>query len=85
MLFLNSWMVSVVPYYVTTHLPAVQSIDTQGKLKLNLHCLSVSELLEYMRKAPFYTRPQRSQSGTISGFSHSIYNRCLYETGTKIT
>jgi hypothetical protein len=25
------------------------SIDTQGKLRLNLHSLSVSELLEYMR------------------------------------
>ena len=25
------------------------SIDTQGKLKLNLHSLSVSELLEYRR------------------------------------
>ena len=41
LLFLNSWRVSVVPYYVTTHPPAVQnSIDTQEKLRL-------SELLEY--------------------------------------
>jgi hypothetical protein len=36
--------VSLVPYYVTTHPPAIfeNSIDTQGKLKLNLHSLSVS-------------------------------------------
>jgi hypothetical protein len=52
MLFLNSWRVSVVPYYVTTHSPAIQnSIDTQGKLRLNLHSLSVSELLKYRRKS----------------------------------
>jgi hypothetical protein len=24
LLFLNSWRVSVIPYYVTTHLPAIQ-------------------------------------------------------------
>jgi hypothetical protein len=24
MLFMNSWRVSVVPYYVTTHPPAIQ-------------------------------------------------------------
>jgi hypothetical protein len=27
------------------------SIDNQGKLRLNLHSLSVSELLEYRRKS----------------------------------
>ena len=40
-----------MPYYVTTHLPAIQKQHscTQGKLRLNLHALSVSvsELLEY--------------------------------------
>ena len=49
MLFLNSWRASVIPYYVTTHPPAIQNIATQEKLRLNLHSLSVSELLEYGR------------------------------------
>jgi hypothetical protein len=55
-LFMNSWRVSAVPYYVITHPPLLQlfknSIDTQGKLRLILHSLSVSvnELLEYGRK-----------------------------------
>ena len=40
-LFLNSWRVSDVPYYVTTH--------PQEKFILNLHSLSVSELLETFR------------------------------------
>jgi hypothetical protein len=36
----------------TTHRPAIKnSIDTQEKLRLNLHSLSVSELLEYRRKS----------------------------------
>jgi hypothetical protein len=50
--FAPGWRVSVVPYYVTTHPPAIfsNSIDTQDKLRLNLHSLSVSELLEYGRK-----------------------------------
>ena len=49
MLFLNSWRVSVVLYHVTTHTPGFKnSIDTQEKLRLNFHSLSVSvsELLE---------------------------------------
>jgi hypothetical protein len=48
-LFLNCWRVSVAPYYATilTHQLFKNSIDTQGKLRLNLHSLSVSELLEY--------------------------------------
>jgi hypothetical protein len=52
MLVLNSWRVSVVPYHATIlALQLVEnSIDTQGKLRLNLHSLSVSELLEYGRK-----------------------------------
>jgi hypothetical protein len=54
MLFLNSWKVSVAPYYVTilTLQLFKNSIDTQEKLRLNLHSLSlsVSELLEYGRK-----------------------------------
>jgi hypothetical protein len=29
------------------------SIDTQGKLKLNLHSLSVSEILKYRRKCVY--------------------------------
>jgi hypothetical protein len=51
MLFSNSWSASVVPYYVTTHLSAENSSDTQEKLRLNHHSLSVSvsELLEYGR------------------------------------
>jgi hypothetical protein len=54
MLFWNRWRFNVIPYYVTTL--AIQlfknSIDTQKKLRLNLHSLSVSvsELLEYGRK-----------------------------------
>ena len=54
MLFLNSWKVSVAPYYVTilTLQLFKNSIDTQEKLRLNLHSLSLSasELLEYGRK-----------------------------------
>ena len=54
MLFLNSWRVSVVPYYVTI-LPLQlfkNSIDIEEKLRLNLHSLSVSvsERLEYGHK-----------------------------------
>jgi hypothetical protein len=53
MLFLKSWRVSVVPYYVNAHPPAIQKQHwlTQEKLRLNLHSLSVSvsELLEYGR------------------------------------
>ena len=41
--------------YLTMRLLTLQlfknSIDTQGKLSLNLHSPSVSELLEYGRKA----------------------------------
>jgi hypothetical protein len=61
MLFLNSWKVGVVPYYVTTHPPAIRKLQlfenstgTQEKLRLNLHSLSVSELLEYGRKPLVY-------------------------------
>jgi hypothetical protein len=52
MLFLNSWRASVILYTVTTHPPAIfkNSIGTQENLRLNLHSLSVSELLEYRRK-----------------------------------
>ena len=56
-LFLSIWLdiVSVVPYYATIlNLKLFKnSIDTQGKLKLNLHSLSVSvsEILEYRRKS----------------------------------
>ena len=52
-LFLNSWRASVIFYYVTilTLQLFKNSIDTQGKLRLNLHSLSVSELLEYRRNA----------------------------------
>jgi hypothetical protein len=54
MLFLNSWRASVVPYSVTTNPPLFKnSIDTQGKLRLNLHSLSV--LLEYRRKRLVYS------------------------------
>ena len=45
----------VVPYY--TRLLTLQlfenSIGTQEKLRLNLHSLSASELLEYRRKATY--------------------------------
>jgi hypothetical protein len=54
MLFLNSWIDSVVLYNATILILQLfkNSIDTQGKLKLNLHSLSVSmsELLEYRRE-----------------------------------
>jgi hypothetical protein len=51
MLFLNSWWVSIIPYYVTilTLQLFKNSADTRGKLGLNLHSLSVSELSEYRR------------------------------------
>jgi hypothetical protein len=43
----------LVPYltmWLLTLLQFKNSIDTQGKLRLNLHSLSVTELLEYRRK-----------------------------------
>ena len=53
MLFLNSWGTSVILYSVTilTLQLFKNSIDTQAKLRLNLHSLSVSasELWEYGR------------------------------------
>jgi hypothetical protein len=59
LLFLNSWRVSVVPYYVTilTLQLFKNSTDTQEKLRLNLHSLSVSELLEYRRKSHYTKCP----------------------------
>ena len=38
------------------------SIDTEGKLKLNLHSLSVSELLEYKRACLAYDQNLSVQS-----------------------
>ena len=51
MLFLNSCRASVIPYSVTilTLQLFKNNSDTQEKLRLNLHSLSVSELLEYGR------------------------------------
>ena len=53
-LFLNSWRVSshIVRYRYDTLQLFKNSIDTQGKLRLNFHSLSVSELLEYRRNPP---------------------------------
>ena len=52
MLFLNSWRVrSHIVRYDTNLQLFKNSIDTQEKLRLNLHSLSVSELLEYGRKS----------------------------------
>ena len=64
MLFLNSWRVSShrVRYDTIALQLFKNSINTQEKLRLNLHSFSVSELLEYGRKAVsgFYT--------AVSGF-----------------
>jgi energy-converting hydrogenase Eha subunit B len=47
------WIAGGLVSYLTMWLLTLQlfqnSIDTQGKLRLNLHSLSVSELLEYRR------------------------------------
>jgi hypothetical protein len=52
------WIAGGLVSYVTMWLLTLQlfknSIDTQGKLRLNLHSLSVSELLEYGRWSSFY-------------------------------
>ena len=52
--FLYSWRASVIPYYATSRLLTLQllrkSTDTQDKLRLNFHSLSVSEPLEYGRQ-----------------------------------
>jgi hypothetical protein len=60
LLFLNSWRVRVVTYYVTAHPPAIQkqlchSRKTQIEPPL-IECISVSELLEYGRSSvvPYY-------------------------------
>ena len=49
-------MSSVIPYSVTTVTLQLfkNSIDTQEKLRSNLHSFSVSELLEYGRKYTFF-------------------------------
>jgi hypothetical protein len=48
------WIAGGLVLYLTKWLLTLQlfknSIDTQDKLRLNLHSLSVSELLEYGRK-----------------------------------
>ena len=51
MLCLNSWRVSshIVRYDTIALQLFKNSNDTRGKLRLNLHSLSVSELLEYGR------------------------------------
>jgi hypothetical protein len=52
MLFLNSWRVSshIVQGTTLTLQLFKNNSGTQEKLRLNLHSLSVSELLEYGRK-----------------------------------
>jgi hypothetical protein len=63
MLLLNSWRVSShILMYETLQL-FKNSTDTKGKLRLNLHSLSVSELLEYRRKwsAHPVNRPSHSE------------------------
>jgi hypothetical protein len=55
MLFLNSWMVSVVPYYVTTHPLAIQKQQwhsREAQIEPTLE-YELSELLEYRRKAQY--------------------------------
>ena len=47
MLFLNSWRASSHIVRYDTNAPAINRFDTQEKLRLNLHSLSASELLEY--------------------------------------
>ena len=55
MLFLNSWRVSShIGKYDTSLQLFKNSIDTQEKLRLNLHSLSVSELSEYGRKPSIF-------------------------------
>jgi hypothetical protein len=48
------------------------SIDTQEKLRLNFHSLSVSELLEYGRKAPYVTK-----HFLFEGFLFLVLSRCF--------
>jgi hypothetical protein len=66
LLFSSSWRASVIPYYVTMLTLQLfgNSIDTQEKLRLNFHSLSVSELLEYGR---MFWNPGKFQSHTIEG------------------
>jgi hypothetical protein len=53
------WIAGGLVSYLTMWLLTLQlfknSIDTQGELRLNLHSLSVSELLEYRRKSIVYS------------------------------
>ena len=72
MLFLNSWRVSshIVRYSMTLPLQLFKnSVDTQEKLRLNLHSLSVSELLEYGRMLEMESavRTNRTQNSRWSG------------------
>jgi hypothetical protein len=52
------WIAGGLVSYLTMWLLTLQlfkkSIDTQEKLRLNLHSLSASDLLEYRRKASFW-------------------------------
>jgi hypothetical protein len=74
-LFLNSWRVIAVPYYVTilTLQLFKNSIDTQGKLRLNLHSLSVSELLEYGRNANLSPKFDQNVLNLSLGNVHLFY------------
>jgi hypothetical protein len=85
MLFLNSWRVSSHIVRYDTNPPAIQktdSIDTQGKLRLNLHSLSVSELfLEYRRcKSDLHCKSDLQTGHCKSDIGHCESN---LQTGKK--
>ena len=81
LLFLNRWRVSVIPYHVTTRPQAIQnSIDTQGKLRLNLHSLSVSVSFENTGVMPvdcILKAHSHSKSGGLIGAS--LECQCCFE------
>jgi hypothetical protein len=53
------------------------STDTQGKLRLNLHSLSVSELLEYRRYTFYATEAMFSKKANVS----EILDDVLFSAG----
>ena len=57
--------------YLTMRLLTLQlfknSIDTQEKLRLNLHSLSVSELLEYRRNPPAIQNEKQCSNKSVGG------------------
>jgi hypothetical protein len=73
--WITGWLVSTVSY-LTMRLLALQlfknSIDTQGKLRLNLLSVSVSELLEYRRMFVYSINITSHHCGLILCLINSI-------------